>query len=52
MSLLAQYTSGSKGGESMSKYCPLADAYTNCTENCKDCLEEEAKKEEVNNENP
>ena len=25
----------------MSKYCPLADAVTNCTDNCKSCLEEE-----------
>ena len=25
----------------MSKFCPLADAVTNCTDNCKSCLEEE-----------
>ena len=24
----------------MSKYCPMCDAYTNCTDNCKYCLEE------------
>ena len=22
----------------MSKYCPMCDAITNCTDNCKDCL--------------
>ena len=25
----------------MSKYCPMCDAVTNCTDNCKSCLEEE-----------
>lgn len=25
----------------MSKYCPLCDAVTNCTDNCKSCMEEE-----------
>ena len=25
----------------MSKYCPICDEYTNCTENCKECLREE-----------
>ena len=25
----------------MSKFCPIADAVTNCTDNCKNCLEEE-----------
>lgn len=25
----------------MSKYCPLADAVTNCTDNCKSCMSEE-----------
>lgn len=25
----------------MSKYCPIADAVTNCTDNCKGCLAEE-----------
>lgn len=25
----------------MSKYCPLANAVTNCTDNCKSCMEEE-----------
>lgn len=24
----------------MSKYCPMCDEYTNCTDNCKFCLEE------------
>ena len=23
----------------MSKYCPMCDAITNCTDNCKDCLD-------------
>ena len=33
----------------MSKYCPMCDAVTNCTENCKYCLDElekEQKEEE------
>ena len=25
----------------MAKYCPIAKAYTNCTDNCASCLEEE-----------
>lgn len=25
----------------MAKYCPMCDAVTNCTDNCKLCLEEE-----------
>lgn len=25
----------------MSKFCPLANAVTNCTDNCNSCLEEE-----------
>lgn len=29
----------------MSKYCPLAEEITNCTDNCKQCLEEEEKEE-------
>jgi hypothetical protein len=29
----------------MSKYCPLADQITNCTDNCKECLEDEQKDE-------
>lgn len=33
----------------MSKYCPLADEITNCTDNCKSCLEEEAKERELMN---
>ena len=27
----------------MSKFCPIANAVTNCTDNCKQCLEAEAK---------
>lgn len=27
----------------MSKYCPMCDAVTNCTDNCKACFEEETK---------
>ena len=30
----------------MSKFCPLCNAVTNCTDNCKSCLEEEAKASE------
>lgn len=30
--------------------CPLDDRETNCTENCKQCLEEEAKEREIKNE--
>lgn len=26
----------------MSKFCPLCNQVTNCTDNCKSCLEEEA----------
>jgi hypothetical protein len=29
------------GGNQMSKYCPLCDAITNCTDNCIQCLKEE-----------
>ena len=36
----------------MSKYCPMCDEITNCTENCKYCLEEQAEEEERKNENP
>ena len=25
----------------MSKYCPIAEKITNCTDDCKQCLEEE-----------
>lgn len=25
----------------MSKYCPICNEYTNCTDDCKMCLEEE-----------
>ena len=31
----------------MAKYCELAGKVTNCTENCKGCLEEEAKTREI-----
>lgn len=31
----------------MTKYCELAKTTTNCTENCKVCLEEEAKTREI-----
>lgn len=27
----------------MSKYCPMCDAYTNCTDNCTACMAEELK---------
>ena len=30
----------------MAKYCELAGKVTNCTENCKGCLEEEERQEE------
>ncbi len=30
----------------MSKYCPMCNAVTNCTDNCKRCLEEERKEKE------
>lgn len=29
----------------MAKYCELAGKVTNCTENCKSCLEEERREE-------
>ena len=29
----------------MSKYCPMADAYTNCTDNCTECLREAEREE-------
>ena len=35
----------------MAKYCLMCDEITNCTENCKECLEEKAKEEEIKNEN-
>ena len=31
----------------MAKYCELAGKVTNCTENCKFCLEEETKTREI-----
>ena len=30
----------------MSKFCPLANAVTNCTDNCNACMEEEARNRE------
>jgi hypothetical protein len=30
----------------MSKYCPMCDAITNCTDNCKECLEELEREQE------
>lgn len=30
----------------MSKFCPMCGQVTNCTENCKDCIEEEKKENE------
>jgi hypothetical protein len=36
----------------MSKFCPLCNAVTNCTDNCKSCLEElENEKKERESEN-
>ena len=35
----------------MSKFCPMCNQVTNCTDNCKYCLEEEEKEREINNEN-
>lgn len=32
----------------MAKYCPMCDAYTNCTDNCKQCLEDEEKERNEN----
>ena len=33
----------------MSKFCPICNQETNCTENCKCCLEEEKKERESQN---
>lgn len=33
----------------MSKYCPMCNEYTNCTDNCKTCMEEENKMNELTN---
>lgn len=30
----------------MKKYCPMCKAYTNCTDNCISCMEEERNHEE------
>lgn len=32
----------------MAKYCPICNTYTNCTDNCKRCLEEEEKERKAN----
>ncbi len=32
----------------MAKYCPMCNEVTNCTENCKYCLEEETKENKQN----
>ena len=31
----------------MSKFCPMCNEVTNCTDNCKYCLEEQAQEEET-----
>ena len=33
----------------MAQYCEICGQVTKCTDDCKKCLEEEAKKEEENN---
>ena len=35
----------------MSKYCPICDQITNCTDNCNSCLEEEKKERKSENAN-
>lgn len=35
----------------MAQYCEIAGKVTNCTDNCKNCLEEETKEKEKPNEN-
>ena len=32
----------------MSKFCPMCNQVTNCTDNCKHCLEEEIKWDKQN----
>ena len=34
----------------MSKYCPISKTYTNCTDNCISCMEEEERNREDSNE--
>ena len=34
----------------MSKFCPIANKITNCTDNCNSCLKEQAKDEETKKE--
>jgi hypothetical protein len=37
----------------MSKYCPMCNQVTNCTDNCKECLAElEREQEELTNDGP
>lgn len=37
----------------MSKFCPMCNTYTNCTDNCKSCLDElENEKKERGNQMP
>lgn len=31
----------------MAQYCPICDEYTNCTENCKECLREEETNDQI-----
>lgn len=33
----------------MAQYCEIAGKVTNCTDNCKSCLEEETKEQENSN---
>lgn len=33
----------------MSKYCPMCNQVTNCTDNCNSCLEEEKKERKQSN---
>ena len=34
----------------MAKYCPISKTYTNCTDNCTSCMEEEERNREDRNE--
>lgn len=31
----------------MSKFCPMCNSFTNCTDNCQSCLEEDKKERET-----
>ena len=35
----------------MSKYCPMCNQITNCTDNCNSCLEEDEKEREATHQN-